>query len=170
MDDFDYYGRRDGKKERLASSVTATPREQPDAGADARGMMLPLARTRLAKKPTHYIRSITPAYGIPIVRSSLGSMAYRGRGFDFVSYTNDADAEINDIRPLAPWTVPATSSYGHPVTPAARDVKPNILDLGQVDNRPLQVWTNGCDAGAENAIANMDGQEEKKFFKANDLP
>ncbi|EGO58646.1 hypothetical protein NEUTE1DRAFT_98884 [Neurospora tetrasperma FGSC 2508] len=51
----------------LASSVTATPREQPDAGADVRGMMLPLARTRLAKKLTHYIRSIAPAYGIPVV-------------------------------------------------------------------------------------------------------
>lgn len=46
-------------------------------------------------------------------------MAYRGRGFNFVSYTNDADAEINAIRPLAPWTVPPAAA-AHPATSAAR--------------------------------------------------
>ncbi|EAA29881.1 hypothetical protein GE21DRAFT_5306 [Neurospora crassa] len=48
--------------------VVATPPEQPDAGADVKGIMLPLARARLTKKPTHYIRSTAPAYGIPVVR------------------------------------------------------------------------------------------------------
>ncbi|EGZ72727.1 hypothetical protein NEUTE2DRAFT_63255, partial [Neurospora tetrasperma FGSC 2509] len=72
----------------------------PDAGADVRGMMLPLARTRLAKKLTHYIRSIAPAYGIPVVPTPTMLMP------KCHSATGAMDG--------------TTSSYGHPATPAAR--------------------------------------------------
>ncbi|KAK1779814.1 hypothetical protein QBC45DRAFT_441529 [Copromyces sp. CBS 386.78] len=90
---------------------------------------------------------------------SLGSMACLGRSFAFVRYTNNADAE-NAIANMDGTTRSITGhGHGHTHSHCHWSAKLAILDL-EMRRTPLQDRTNDCDADAENAIANMDGQEQ----------